>query len=500
MRILNVAEKPSMAREIVYELTGRRGPGNIQPTANRFIKNLYFEVSLPNMQSCEMIMTSVAGHLHTVDFPSHLNNWQNVDPVSLFDAPLETKVSGDMRAVGDNLRQLASRCDRLVIWTDCDREGEYIGWEIEQECRKSNPRIDVYRARYSVVRQRELMGALQQGGRLDLRQVEAVQVRIELDLRTGASLTRLQSIRIKPEVFSRDGSTTTRKDSPLSYGSCQFPTLGFVVEQYLRCMAFRSQPFWYLHLEADGISMQWSRGRLFDRLACLCCYALTWDSQGILLTKLDTKPAQRRKPLPLRTVEFQKHASRLLHLSPKALMDSAEKLYRAGFISYPRTETDQFDSKFDFRSLIERQRSDRRWGEYAGALLDRNGFRVPRQGSHNDNAHPPIHPTKAMDASAANDFSEADCRVYEYVVRRYLASCSEDAKGEETMVEGRTVKALKGDHRGNLHATNPFECFRVKGVRVIERNYLEVYSYDKWTGIIFPAEWTVGRVIPLRVK
>ena len=39
----------------------------------------------------------------------------------------------------------------LVIWTDCDREGEAIGAEIVAICRKANPTIQVKRARFSAI-------------------------------------------------------------------------------------------------------------------------------------------------------------------------------------------------------------------------------------------------------------------------------------------------------------------------------------------------------------
>lgn len=55
-------------------------------------------------------------------------------------------------------------------------------------------------------------------------------------------------------------------------------------------------------------------------------------------------------------------------------------------------------------------------------------------------------------------------KVYEFVVRRFLACCSEDAKGQTTEVE-----IEYGD-----------EMFHVKGLIVLERNYLDVYVYDKW--------------------
>ena len=43
----------------------------------------------------------------------------------------------------------------------------------------------------------------------------------------------------------------------------------------------------------------------------------------------------------------------------------AEKLYQQGFVSYPRTETDQFDPQFDFMTLIEKQTADPAWGTFA---------------------------------------------------------------------------------------------------------------------------------------
>lgn len=91
---------------------------------------------------------------------------------------------------------------------------------------------------------------------------------------------------------------------------------------------------------------------------------------------------QIRKPLPLTTVELQKSGSRLLKLAPKRILDVpnpyiygvsgiliglqiAEKLYQQGFLSYPRTETDQYDNQFDFMSLINKQVADPNWGPFA---------------------------------------------------------------------------------------------------------------------------------------
>ena len=140
----------------------------------------------------------------------------------------------------------------------------------------------------------------------------------------------------------------------------------------------------------------------------------------------------------------------------------AEGLYQKGWISYPRTETDQFEKGVDLRKIIEKQTQDRAWGSYAQGLLNGN-FKQPRSGRNNDHAHPPIHPVNYIAPTAlANDDER---RVYEFVVRRFLACCSDDAKGEST-----TVEINYGE-----------EIFYANGLMVLERNYLDVYPYDKWT-------------------
>lgn len=67
-------------------------------------------------------------------------------------------------------------------------------------------------------------------------------------------------------------------------------------------------------------------------------------------------------------------------------------------------------------------------------------------------------------------------RVYEFVVRRFLACCSEDAKGEST-----TVEVEYGD-----------ETFFTNGLLVLQRNYLDVYPYEKWESSQQLPNFTVG--------
>lgn len=76
-------------------------------------------------------------------------------------------------------------CQGLVIWTDCDREGENIGFEIIEVCRAIKPGIPVYRAKFSEITAVAVKRALANLVPPDELQSAAVDVRSELDLRIG---------------------------------------------------------------------------------------------------------------------------------------------------------------------------------------------------------------------------------------------------------------------------------------------------------------------------
>ena len=57
----------------------------------------------------------------------------------------------------------------------------------------------------------------------------------------------------------------------LSYGPCQFPTLGLIVQRKWEIMAHIPEDFWYLEVlyrspppEARTCVFKWRRGRVFD--------------------------------------------------------------------------------------------------------------------------------------------------------------------------------------------------------------------------------------------
>lgn len=162
MRILCVAEKPSIARSI-SEILAAGNELNNRPGKDKYCRNYEFEYNMPAGRNfgarsggssgglVEMVVTSVRGHLMTSDFPESYRKWSACSPSDLFTAPIEVDVSKDSKQVAQNLKAEVRRADVLMIWTDCDREGEHIGSEVVKICRQVNPRVEVKRAKFSAI-------------------------------------------------------------------------------------------------------------------------------------------------------------------------------------------------------------------------------------------------------------------------------------------------------------------------------------------------------------
>lgn len=267
----------------------------------------------------------------------------------------------------------------------------------------------------------EIKRALNTLGRVNDNFVQAVKARTELDLRVGAAFTRFQTKLL--QKFSLPGSREGGGSSPISYGPCQFPTLGFVVERWARIETFIPHDFWFLELtvkvqsssgaNGDGnnnddsnnninnrpILFTWNRQRLYDRLATLALYESCLDAtpaNTAIVIGLTGLPKNKWRPVPLATIELQKRASRYLRIGSETLMSAAEQLYQNGLISYPRTETERFRPEFQHRTLIRdfSSLSDAAgpYASYANRLLNQNGYQTPRAGQNDDQAHPPITP------------------------------------------------------------------------------------------------------------
>ena len=228
------------------------------------------------------------------------------------------------------------------------------------------------------------------------------------------------------------------------------------------------------------MEFSWSRNRLFDEYCARVIFEKCLEFPEANVIKVQTHPKSKWRPSPLNTIELQKLGVRKLHISSSRLMEIAEKLYNKGYISYPRTETDSFQKSINLKELIGYHAPSGEWGSYASNLLSEettNRFLWPRAGSHNDNAHPPIHPVKLIERG---ELTVEEWKVYELITRHFLACCSQDAKGQEKLIEVIINE----------------ENFYAKGILITEYNYLEIYIYDKWVETNLPNLFLSQKFMP----
>lgn len=121
-----------------------------------------------------------------------------------------------------------------------------------------------------------------------------------------------------------------------------------------------------MHKKEDiKVNFNWKRVHLFDRMAVTIIYERCLQARTAKVVKMQKRPTSKWRPLPLTTVELQKMGSRFLRMDSQKVMKIAEDLYTKGWISYPRTETDQFDQGMDLRGLVQKQTQDGNWGPFA---------------------------------------------------------------------------------------------------------------------------------------
>lgn len=471
MRVLNVAEKNDAAKNISGLLS--RGTAQRTEGFSKFNKVYRFTTTIPQLGGqCDMIMTSVSGHLMELDFDANLKNWRNCSPQQLFDAPIfETvnrQTSGDQ--IKRTIEREAKNCQALIIWTDGDREGENIGFQIIRVCHSVNRNLRVMRARFSEITSRAMNIAITSLVEPDENLSKAVDIRKELDLRFGAAFTRYQTLLLQSVGYGalNQGAPAAAKQKIVSYGPCQFPTMGFIINRYMEILKFKSQPFWSIAVNHTKnkikVNFNWKRHRLFEQNACLAFYSKMMECPKAKVISVVGKNKSNWRPEPMYTTSMEKLASTKLKIPAKTALSIAEKLYTQGYISYPRTETNIFPPGMNLNALIEQQTASARWGGFARKILDDGGAR-PRVGKKTDNAHPPIHPTKY-----ANNLTGREAAVYELITRHFLACCSKDAQGLET----------------NISIDINGEEFTTSGLIILELNYLEVYTYFKWNAKEIP--------------
>lgn len=396
----------------------------------------------------ETTAVGLKGHVVQVDFPPEYSEWRKVEPSSLIDAPLiKTETA---KAVVRVVKRLAAEADSLVIATDFDREGELIGLEALHLAAEENQKLirASRRARFSALTAGEIKRAFSNLDHLSEPLAMAGEARQDIDLIWGATLTRFVSL-----------STSRLGSSFLSVGRVQTPTLVLVAERERERRAFIPEAYWVVKtdLETQGqiFGAVHKEERFTDEARAKAVFEKLASPAKVTGLKQTTRKVPR--PAPFNTTSFTSAATSLGYGAASA-MRIAEDLYMAGHISYPRTDNTVYPSSLDLRETLETLAGGE-FGSQVKELLSQPTL-TPSRGDKRTTDHPPIYPTGSP---RRGELDDRQWRLYEMVVRRFMATLADDAQMESNRID----LSISG------------EPFFVRGSRVVYAGWLDYYTYSR---------------------
>jgi DNA topoisomerase-3 len=430
-KVLVIAEKPSVAQDIVRALT---------PVAGKFEKHdEYFE-------SEGYVVTSAVGHLVEIHAPEEFDvkrgKWSFAHlPVipPYFDLKPVDKTKSRLNAVV----KLAKRKDVTELVNACDagREGELIFRLIEQYAfggegapagKKAGPTKPVRRLWLQSMTPQAIREGFEKL-RTD-RQMQglahAARSRSEADWLVGINGTRAMTA-----FNSRDGGFFLT-----TVGRVQTPTLAIVVEREEQIRKFVSRDYWEIHgsflAEAGEYPGKWfdpkwkkneddpeqRADRVWSEKEAL---AIADAVRGKAATVTEeSKPSTQASPGLFDLTSLQREANGRFGYSAKTTLALAQSLYeRHKALTYPRTDSRHLPQDYvkvvqDTMEVIAG--SDMKHLAPFAKEAAKNGYVKPMKRVFDDTKvsdHFAIIPT----LQPPSGLSEAEQKVYDLVVRRFLA-------------------------------------------------------------------------------
>ena len=355
-------------------------------------------------------------------------------------------VPEDKRKNVAELKAALKGASAVMLATDPDREGESISWHLLEVLK---PKVPVKRIVFHEITKKAVEQAIADAHDVDDNLVRAQESRRILD--------RLYGYTLSPVLWKK-------VQTGLSAGRVQSVAVRLIVDREEERLAFRAARYSDLNAQftADGRTFPGTLTKLGDvRVAS----GKDFDQKGVLIgknvkllsdaeagalaevinrnlpwsvTSVEAKPGAERPAAPFTTSTLTQEASRKLGFSTQRTMQSAQRLFQDGHISYHRTDSTTL--------------SDEALAASASAIREMFGddyYSGPRRYAtkvkNAQEAHEAIRPTAFTSAAAALEsvLSGDDLRLYELIWKRTMASQMVDARVLRTTIE-ITAKAENG--------------------------------------------------------
>jgi DNA topoisomerase-3 len=465
---LIIAEKPSVAQDIVRALT---------PSAGKFDKHdEYFE-------SDKYVVTSAVGHLLEIKAPEEFDvkrgKWSFAHlPVipPHFDLNPIDKSKGRLGAIV----KLVKRKDVSELINACDagREGELIFRLIQQHSKSKHPVKRLWLQSMTPAAIRDGFEHLRTDAQM-LPLANAARCRSEADWLVGINGTRAMTA-----FNSRDGGFFLT-----TVGRVQTPTLSIMVEREEKIRKHVARDYWEIKAtfaaqagEYDGkwFDPKWKKNA-DDAEARADRVWNERDAQAIRQAALglpasvteEAKPSTQSSPGLYDLTTLQREANSRLGFSAKTTLSIAQALYeKHKVLTYPRTDSKHLPE--DYVDVVKQTMKMISTEDMPGPLRAlavhaktaiMEGFVKPNKKIF-DNAKVSDHFAIIPTLLAPKSLSEIEAKLYDMVVKRFLAVFFPPA---EFMVTTRisTVKADDAEHK-----------FQTNGKVMVKPGWLAIYGRE----------------------
>src|SRR4051812_25205330 len=417
---LVIAEKPSVGRDVARVLPGP------------FAKHEGY------LEGPEHVISWAVGHLVQLaepdEYDAKYKKWKMVDlPIVPDRFKLVVRDERSKKQMGV-VTKLLGRDDVDLVVNACDagREGELIFAYLFEKAKASKPVKRLWLNSMTMQAMRDAFAQLRDAEELALLEA-AARSRSEADWIVGMNATRAATIRLRSSF-----------DGAVSLGRVQTPTLAILARREEEIRAFVPEPYWLVDADfaASGerkYSGRYHAGaqpRLPSAEEAAAIVEAVRDGRGTI-TKLEKTKRTEKAPLLYDLTSLQREANNRFGFSARRTLGAAQRLYEEHkALTYPRTSSRFLttDMVEEIKPTAEQVGSQK---QYAAAAAYVTGLDVLPIARVVDDAkvadHHAIIPTNA--AHDPGRMNEDDLKVYDLVVRRFLAVFHPDAVFENTRVE-----------------------------------------------------------------
>jgi DNA topoisomerase-3 len=423
-KTLVIAEKPSVGKDLVRVLPGA------------------FTNHKDYLESSDHVVTWAVGHLVQLadpdEYDEKFKKWRMADlPIVPEHFKLVVRDERSKKQM-NVVKRLLGRddIDKVVNACDAGREGELIFAYLYE---KSGSRKPVERLWLNSMTKAAIQAAfdsLRPGAELASLE-DAARSRSEADWIVGMNATRAATIRLRSSF-----------DGAVSLGRVQTPTLAILARREEEIRAFKPEPYWLVDASFRAVAEPAGRvyegryhaganPRLKTALQARTIVDAVRDQTGTI-TKLDKTQRKERAPLLYDLTSLQRDANSRFGFSARRTLAAAQRLYEEHkALTYPRTNSryitgDMVPDIKPIASLVGKRKEYAAGARYVLGLDVLPLGRVVNDTKVTD--HHAIIPTRAEN-HPVDKFNDDDRRIYDLVVRRFLAVFHPDAVFENTRIE-----------------------------------------------------------------